>query len=308
MGGMSEYIHLNGQLIPYDQAAVPAADAGLLHGAGLFETMRARGGKIFRLRQHLERLALSAHTLSIPFALGEVQLAEMAAELLDANDLADARLRLTITRGDLHAATAQDPVPPVTLILSAAAFQPYPAELYEKGMTVVISGAKQNPENPLTGHKTTSYFDRLLALREAQQLKAGEALWFTAGTNFLAEGSISNIFLVDKEGTLCTPPLTMPDASGLKTQDSRLAPRLCLPGVVRQLTLSLATAMNHLPHERLLTINDLLSAKEVFLTNAIMGIMPVTHIENHTVNNAKPGELTTQLRTVYEDMLQKETT
>ena len=81
----------------------------------------------------------------------------------------------------------------------------HPAELYEKGMTVVVSASKQNPENPTTGHKTTSYFDRLLALREAQLLHAGEALWFTAGTNYLAEGCISNVFLVDSEGILCTP-------------------------------------------------------------------------------------------------------
>ncbi len=289
---MSDYIHINGQLTPYDSAAIAPGDAGLLHGAGLFETMRAHNGKVFRLRQHLERLTRSAQTLSIPFALGEALLQEMAADLLDANglDAADARLRLTITRGDLHAATAEDPVPPVTLILSATAFTPYPAELYEKGLPVVISACKQNPENPTTGHKTTSYFDRLLALREAQKLHAGEALWCTAGTNCLAEGSISNIFLVDQDGTLCTPPLTMPDHPNQ---------RLCLPGITRQVVLELATEQNILPHERLLTINDLLAAREVFLTNAIMGVMPVTHIEKHEVGEGKPGALTQQLAQAY---------
>ena len=164
---MSDFIHVNGQLVPYDAAAVAPGDAGVLHGAGLFETMRAKNRRVFRLRQHLERLTRSAQALSIPFSLGVAQLHEMIDELLEANGLSDARLRLTITRGDLHAATAEDPVPPVTLILSAAAFTPYPPELYEKGMTVVISAYKQNPENPLTGHKTTSYLDRLIALREA---------------------------------------------------------------------------------------------------------------------------------------------
>jgi branched-chain amino acid aminotransferase len=291
---MSDCIHLNGQLLPYEDAAVPAADAGLLHGAGLFETMRARNGKIFRLRQHLDRLTRSAQTLSIPFSLGAVQLAEITAELLDANALTDARLRLTVTRGDLHAATAQDPVPPVTLILSAAGFQPYPAELYEKGMTVIISGYKQNPESPLTGHKTTSYFDRLLALRQAQQLKAGEALWFTAGTNVLAEGSISNVFIVDQEGLLATPPLTIPN----KTNQ-----RLCLPGITRETILELATQLNIPPHERLLTVNDLLAAREVFLTNSIMGVMPVTHIEKHRVAAGVPGNMTVRLREAHEALL-----
>ncbi|HVX84563.1 MAG TPA: aminotransferase class IV [Phycisphaerae bacterium] len=295
---MSDFLHLNGQLLAYDDARIAPADAGLLHGAGLFETMRAKNGKIFRLRNHLQRLATSAHALNIPFALSESQLAEITTDLLDANGLLDARLRLTLTRGDLHEATAENPTPPVTLLLTAAEFQPYPAALYEKGMTVILSRFKQNPESPLTGHKTTSYFDRLLALREAQELKAGEALWFTPHTNLLAEGSISNIFLVTNDGILATPPLAIPDQTNQ---------RLCLPGITRQLVLELATAANLLPHERPLTINDLLTAKEVFLTNAIMGLMPVIHIEKHTVADGQPGPLTQQLRTAYDQALAGET-
>jgi branched-chain amino acid aminotransferase len=288
---MPDQIYVNGQLVPFEEAHLSPGDAGVLHGAGLFETMRARAGSVVRVREHLGRLTRSAQVLGIPFSLGESQLSEMVSELLEANALTDARLRLTVTRGDLHAATAEDPTPPVTLILSAAPFQAYPASLYEKGMTVVISPYKQNPENPLTGHKSTSYFDRLLALREAQQVQAGEALWFTAHTNYLAEGSISNVFLVDKEGLLCTPPLTVPD---------KVNQRLCLPGITRQAVLEKATGLNILPHERLLTINDLLAAREVFLTNAIMGIMPVTRIEKHQVADGRPGELTRKLRTALE--------
>jgi branched-chain amino acid aminotransferase len=294
---MADYVMLNGQLTPYEAACVPAGDAGFLHGAGLFETMRARGGKVFRLRQHLERMTRSAHVLAIPFALEEEQLREMVEELLDANDLTDARLRLTVTRGDVHAATVEDPVPPVTLLLTATAFAAYPAELYEKGMTVAVSASRQNPENPTTGHKTTSYFDRLLALHEAQKVHAGEALWFTAGTNHLAEGCISNVFVVDKEGILCTPPLLV---AGTER-------RLCLPGVTRQVALELATAAGILPHERLLTINDLLAAKEVFLTNAIMGVMPVTRVEKHEVGEGKVGALTRQLFEAYKGLVDRET-
>jgi branched-subunit amino acid aminotransferase/4-amino-4-deoxychorismate lyase len=299
---MSDFIHVNGQLLPYDSAGVAPGDAGLLHGAGLFETMRARGRKIFRIRQHLERMTRSAQALGIGFSLGETQLAEMTEELLEANALSDARLRLTITRGDLHAATAENPTPPVTLILSAAEFLPYPAALYEKGMTVIVGRYKQNPESPLTGHKTTSYLDRLLALRDAQQTVgttggggAGEALWFTAGTNFLAEGSISNVFLLDKGGLLCTPPLVVP---GKANQ------RLCLPGITRQVVMELATSLNMVVQERMLTIEDLLAAKEVFLTNAIMGVMPVTQIEKHVVNDGKAGEVTGLLMKGYGQLVE----
>src|SRR5262249_33735627 len=156
---------------------------------------------------------------------------------------------------------------------------------------------KQNTESPLTGHKTTSYLDRLIALREAQQAKdpatgasafAGESLWFTAQGNMLAEGSISNVFLIDKEGLLVTPPLIVPG----KTNQ-----RLCLPGITRQVVIELATTLSILPHERMLTIQDVLAAREVFLTNAIMGVMPVTRVEQHVVADGKPGELTRRLMT-----------
>ncbi|MGN6370671.1 MAG: aminotransferase class IV [Phycisphaerae bacterium] len=294
---MAHYINVNGQILPVEEAAVSPSDAGLLHGAGLFETMRVQNGKVFRGRQHIERLMASAQVLGIPVSLTAGQLQEMATDLCEVNHLTDARLRLTITRGDLQEATADNPVPPVTLILSAADFQPYAPAMYEKGMTVIVSRYKQNPDSPLNGHKTTSYFDRLLALKEAQEMKANEALWFTAHANYLAEGSISNVFIVDKEGTLATPPLALPEK----------AQRLCLPGITRQVVLELATAMNHLPHERLLTINDLLAAKEVFLTNAIMGVMPVSAIEKHSVNGGKVGDLTKKLREGYDGAVQAET-
>ena len=96
---------------------------------------------------------------------------------------------------------------------------------------------------------------------------------------------------------LATPPLTMPE---------RANQRLCLPGITRQLVLELATAAGILPHERLLTINDLLSAREVFLTNAIMGVMPVTHVEKHEVDSAKVGAMTQMLRTRHEEAMNEE--
>jgi branched-chain amino acid aminotransferase len=297
---VADYVNVNGQLARYEEVGISPSDSGLLHGAGLFETMRVRNRKIFRAAQHIDRLTRSGQALGIAVTLTADQLAEMIADLCEINGLTDARARLTITRGDLHAATADDPVPPVTLILSAAAFDGYPPALYEKGMTVVVSRYKQNTENPLTGHKSTSYMDRLMGLREAQELKAGEALWFTAGTNLLAEGSISNVFIVDAADNIATPPLTVPE----KTNQ-----RLCLPGVTRSLAMELAASLNLPLQEKMLTIHEVLTAKEVFLTNAMMGIMPVTAIERHIVGGVEftPGPITKQLRERYLQVLEEET-
>jgi branched-chain amino acid aminotransferase len=254
--------------------------------------MRAKNGIVFRLAEHLERISNSARAHSIAFSLGLPQLKELISDLLEANGLPDARLRLTISRGDLHEVTSENTEPATTLVISAAAFAPYPAELYERGMTVAISRSKQNPDSPITGHKSTSYFDRLLALREAQLAKAGEALWFTPGNETVAEGSISNLFAVLSDNTLATPPLTFGKANA----------RLCLPGITRGAVMKLAGNVT----ERLITINDLLAAKEVFLTNAIMGVMPVTHIEQHKVGDEKVGATTKRLRAAYEECVLRE--
>jgi branched-chain amino acid aminotransferase len=297
---VADYVNVNGQLARYEEVGISPSDSGLLHGAGLFETLRVRNRKVFRAAQHIERVTRSGAALGISVTLTVEQLSEMIADLCEINGLTDARARLTITRGDLHEATAEHPVPPVTLILSATAFEGYPPALYEKGMTVVVSRYKQNPESPLTGHKSTSYMERLMGLREAQEMKAGEALWFTAGTNFLAEGSISNVFVVDAAGAVATPPLIVPE---------RTNQRLCLPGITRELVMELAPSLELNLQEKLLTIHDVLAAKEVFLTNAMMGIMPVTAIERHIVGGVEftPGPITKQLRERYMQVLHEET-
>lgn len=292
-----EYISLNGQLTSSDVTVIAASDAGFLHGAGLFETMRARRGKIFRAADHIARISESARDLDMTLSLSVSQLSDMVGDLLEANNLTDARLRLTVTRGDLSTITPENPTPDVTLLITAAPFAAYPPELYAKGMTVEVSPYKQNVYNPLTGHKTTSYLDRLLALKHAQQNRVGEALWFTPNNESLAEGSISNIFIVDAQGILATPPLRVPNDPSL---------RLCLPGVTRKVVLEIARDLQILPHERLISINDLLAAKEVFLTNAIMGIMPVTRIERHVIGDEKPGALTGKLSEAYAKLVDAE--
>ena len=296
-------ISLNGQLLQYDDARIAPGDAGLLHGAGLFETMRVRNGKIFRAADHLARISASAKTLGLDFSLTLPQLTELAADLLEANDYTDSRLRLTITRGDLHDITAENPTPPLTLLVTAAPFAPYPAAAYEKGMTVITSPYAQVPQNPLTGHKSTSYFERLLALRKAHAATAGEALWFTMDQH-LAEGSISNVFLIDAHGVLSTPPVEVGIQAGRGS--SPAVGRLCLPGITRKLVLELAAAAQIKTQERLLTLPDILSAREVFLTNAIMGIMPVTHLEQHAITDGKPGPVARQLREAYNRRLEEE--
>jgi len=277
----------NGTLLSESEARVPVDDGGWLHGAGLFETMRAEHGAVFRFQRHLDRLCASAEKLLRPIDPRQLPTADDGRALLRANGLAQARLRLTVSAGSMRG-DGDDPALPFNVALTAVALTEYPASLYETGITVVISAYRQNPRDPIAGHKTTCYLPRLLALREAQRARCVEALWFT-NQNLLAEGSVSNIFLV-QNGSIVTPPLDTP----------------VLPGIARETVLERARSIGIEAEERALTVNDLLDADEVFLTNAIMQVMPVTHVERHDIKDARVGPVTKKLSAAYRDLVENE--
>ena len=275
----SEKVFLNGSLIPAEKATLSVFDAGFLHGAGIFETMRAYAGKVYRLDQHLERLTKSAKTLSIPLAIDKKSLSLAVKQTIQANGLSEARVRLALSCGNLRGPDKQTKAG--TLLITASTMTPYPAQLYQKGMSVVLSDVKLNSSDPLSRHKSSNFLCRLLVLRKAQHLGAGEALWFSE-LNHLGEGCISNVFLV-KDAALLTPPLDEP----------------ILPGITRAAVLELAQADNIPTEQRSFNIDDLLGAEEIFLTNSIMEVMPVSRFEKHVVGDEGPGPLTQRLAELY---------
>lgn len=278
---MSEKIYINGELREPGNASVTVSNPSLLHGVGLFETLRAYDGRPFLLQEHMNRMACSARHFDMPVAKLLDEIPQAIAAVLDANRLRNARLRFTVTPPG-----AYDQSEKPTLLVSAQEATGYPPELYEKGMTIHLGTRwRQSSHDPLTGHKTTSYFSRLLGLRDAQAAGCGEGLWFTPD-NRLAEGCISNVFLV-KNGRLRTPPLETP----------------VLPGITRAIVLQLARSASIETEETPCTVNDLLDADEVFLTNAIMEIMPVTRIERKSVSGEKPGPVTARLAGAYRETI-----
>jgi len=296
------FVWFNGQFVSEDEAMVSHRDTGLLHAAGLFTTFRAHNGKIFRLSDHLARLRRSCEAMFIPLMYKDEALTSAASDLLQRNNLTDARMRLTVTRGS----SQQDPLHGLrlspTTFLTATSFETYPDEYYEKGMTVIVlDDQKLNPYDIQAGHKTLNYFSRLSALRDATQRGAGEALWFNVH-NYLQSGSISNIFIV-KNGTLITPPTRddlLDPAIAEKIPYAKSAP---LPGITRKVIFELASAEKIAIERSAITINQLLDADEAFLTNSIMGIMPVSRIERSPIGSEKPGAITRRLTALYERQL-----
>ncbi|MHC4575661.1 MAG: aminotransferase class IV, partial [Planctomycetota bacterium] len=181
---MPEKVFLNDKLVDIDKACIPANDSGFLYGAGLFETMRSYNGTVVCLKDHLDRLLFSAKTLSIEHGCDRKYITDAIYKLLKANALTDARLRLTLTGGPM---SQPDEHRRATLLITATKLQPYPTEYYQKGVLVVLSTFRQNITEPICGHKTTNYLSRMIALRQAHQKRAAEALWFTVD-NRLAEG------------------------------------------------------------------------------------------------------------------------
>ncbi|UCG32845.1 MAG: aminotransferase class IV [Phycisphaerales bacterium] len=278
---MGHWLFLDDEFVPPDLARVPASDAGLLHGAGLFETMRAHNGVVFRLRQHLDRLRNSAEALHLTLPENLDRAPQIISELLQRNDQREARVRLTVTPGHCERSSP-------LLIIATQPYEPYPDELYESGMTVLVTDRRQTPYDASCAHKTLSYYNRLLALREAAQRSCHEALWFTYEGR-LAEGSVSNVFLV-KDSSLLTAPLDTP----------------ILPGITRATVLEIAAHRGRALQERSLAIDDLLDADEVFLTNVIMKVMPVCRIEAKEVGDGKPGPVTREIARAYDELVEKE--
>jgi branched-chain amino acid aminotransferase len=277
-------VFLNDGLVESSKAKVSVTDAGLLYGMGLFETMRACNGVVFEMDAHLERLLASAKKLSIANTYTREYIAEAVNKTLESNKLKEARMRLTLTGGP---ASSDVDEPKSTLLVTATEFEPYPPQYYQKGVMVVLCPYKQNASDPAFGSKTTSYMSRMMGLKFAHKSRAAEAIWFTTD-NRLAEGCISNVFLV-KDSAIFTPPVKTP----------------VLPGIARKTVMKLAKQSTIRCYEKDLNINDLLDADEVFLTNVIMQVMPVVKVEKHDISDGKVGPVSKELRKRFDDFVKK---
>ncbi len=258
------------------------SDAGFLHGASSFTTMRAHNGVVFRLPAHLSRLLGTVDVLGLRTEATPDSLAAGVDELLVANGLSDARMRITLTPGSVGGG---DP----TVVITAEALPEYPAAWYTEGISVSITELRQSPADIACGRKTGCYFPRILAMRTAAARQAQEALWFTPAGH-LAEGCFCNVFLRSGD-ELLTPPLDTPVLDGI------------MRGVVMELCEKLSIECSD---ARPLSGRDLLDAGELFMTSSCSGIRPVVRVEDQVVADGKVGPITAELMKAYEDMLEAE--
>jgi branched-chain amino acid aminotransferase len=299
-------VHLNGRIVPADQAAVSVLDPGFLHGASAFTTMGAHNSVVFRLDQHLDRLMDTVRLLGLRVEITKEQLAAGVGELLENigaapaqseavrggqgesqttdvyRNLFQTKVRITLTPGPGNGGA------PTVLIAADPVPQQY-VQWRREGITVVVSSYKQASGDPTCGYKTGCYLPRVLGLREAAAKGAQEALWFTPD-NRLAEACFRNVLLV-LDGKVHTPPRDTP----------------CLPGIVRRAVLDLCGQLG-IPcdAETPLTVSEMLAAQEVFLTGSGIGVVPVVRIERHAVGDEKPGEMTKKIMAALAELVERE--
>ncbi len=278
------YVYMNGEFIPEERACVSPFDRGFLYGDGVFETLRAYNGRLFRLNDHIQRLRAGLEYLHIrPEGLDRIE--EILYELLSLNSISDAYARISVTRGSTGRGINIDRDSPPNIVVFTRQVYPPGEDLYEQGVELVISKRINQRLPDEYNLKSHSFLNYILAKDEATYRGAYEAILLNR-EGHLTEGSVSNIFCV-KEDTLYTPPLR----SGV------------LRGITREVVKGLAGRAGLSLVEKELLPDELMEAEEVFITNTIIEVLPVREIEGRRFS---VGSATKTIQRLYRELVKRE--
>jgi branched-chain amino acid aminotransferase len=275
-------IWINGSLVDGKKAKVSVFDRGFLYGDGVFETMRCYAGHVFRLDKHIDRLNSSLKAVRIKPDFTARYLKDAVYKSLSANRLKSAYIRLSVTRGEGRIGIGCTGSFKPTVVIITKEFEPYPEWMHRRGISCQVVSIRQNEYSPLSGIKTANFLNYILARICAKEASYDEAI--LANTEgYIAEAATSNIFLVRK-GSLFTPSMN----SGI------------LPGIARDTVLRATAKMRFHIVEGKIAYRELFKADEVFLTNSLVEVLPVTKIDGKNVGSGTPGDITRLLHISYQ--------
>lgn len=285
-------IAVNGRLVNEHEAVISAYDHGFLYGIGLFETFRTYGGKPILLAEHVKRLASGCEELGIRLSLEQSLLSQWIAALLEANGLSDAYFRLSISAGAEALGLPTGPYEQPTVILYVKELPPIAPSLYETGRALQLLRLRRSSPETSMRLKSFQYMNNILGKRELAAYPwagAAEGLFLDQAGN-LAEGIVSNLFFCENDAVY-TPSLD----TGI------------LPGITRACVLALLKQQGIPVHEGLYGWERLMTADEIFMTNSIQEMVPITSLydtNGHltTVRTGAAGMLTRQLLQAYRDL------
>ena len=275
-------VFIDGKYYDGRAAKISVFDHGLLYGDGVFEGIRAYHGRVFKLREHIDRLFCSAKAILLNIPMSHAHLMHAVVEACRKNKIHDGYIRLVVTRGvgtlGLNPNRCKNP----SVIIIADKIQLYPPAFYQKGMEIVTVPTTRNLHSALNpAIKSLNYLNNILAKIEANNAGCEEAVMLNA-EGFVAECTGDNLFIV-KKGELLTPPLS----AG------------ALYGITRQTVMELAEEAGLKVAEPNLTRYDLFCADECFLTGTGAEIVPVVKIDGRIIGGGKPGPVTRQLEDDY---------
>lgn len=272
-----DWIWLDKKLVPEKEAKASCLSEGLLYGQGLFETMRCYRGKVFALDRHLKRLIHSCPVLGIE-APQEKNLKKAVNSVVRKNHLKDAYLRLNVFKHSHR-----------TRIFVFARKLSLPAgRQYKKGFSVILSNEERIGVSVLNGIKSLNHYF-YIRLSDLAKQKGFDEAFFLNSHNEVVEGSRTNIFLVKNKKVL-TPHLSCG----------------CLPGITRGVVIEALTRLRVPLVERKIHPRELFRQDEIFVTNSLIGVMPVTRIDKERVGDGKVGALTKLVIEAYEKIVEQE--
>ncbi len=286
---MKRWIYIDGKFLPEEEAKISVFDHGFLYGDGIFEGIRAYGGRVFKLEEHLTRLWDSARAINLTIPLSKNELREKILETLRYNKLKDAYLRLLVSRGKGDLGLDPRKCSHSSLIIIAHKISVYPKDFYEKGLEVIVASTRRNAPSALNARiKSLNYLNNILAKMEANLQGMGEAIMLSQD-GYVAEGAADNIFVV-KDGELLTPPTWI----GI------------LKGITRDVVIELAEKEGIPVKEETFTPFGLYSCHECFLTGTAAEIIPVTKVDGKIIGEGKTGPITKKLIEKFQQYTRKE--
>lgn len=274
---------INGKFVDMDKAAVSVSDRGCLYGDGVFETMRSYAGVVFKLDRHIDRLFGALKVVGIKPVYTKSYLKTAINKSLEINGFKSAYIRLSMTRGQgCFGLDVKGALRPNTVIITKI-LDGYPERVYSRSIKVkLIKLTRQNEYSPLSGIKSLNFLNHIIARLDAKSADCGEGILMNT-KGYIAEGTTGNIFLVKNE-RLITP-----------SADSGI-----LPGITRGVIIEIAKRLKLKVCEKRVTQAELRNADEVFLTNSIGEVLPVTHIDSKRVADGMPGDITKLLHISYQ--------
>ena len=278
-------VYINGKFYSEKNSKISVFDHGLLYGDGVFEGIRAYHGRVFKLKEHIDRLFYSAKAILLNIPMSKQQLMDATVETCRKNNLSDGYVRLVVTRGagtlGLNPNRCSNP----QVIIIADTIQLYPASLYKKGMEIVTVATTRNHHNAVNpAIKSLNYLNNILAKIEANTAGYEEAIMLNS-EGYVAECTGDNLFII-KDNLMFTPSLS----SG------------ALHGITRQTSIDLVGELGVPTSEPNLTRYDLYNADECFLTGTGAEIVPVVKIDERKIGNGKPGKITKKLVKAYQEL------